>query len=50
LLRVVLPATEGAHVTKILADQGLYLAELRPDEADLETVFLELTRDEVPPT
>jgi ABC-2 type transport system ATP-binding protein len=49
LLRVALPATEGAHVTKFLADRGLYVAELRPDEADLETVFLELTRDEGAP-
>jgi hypothetical protein len=28
-----------------LAGQGLYLTELRPDEADLETVFLELTAE-----
>jgi ABC-2 type transport system ATP-binding protein len=46
LLRVALPVTEGARITKVLADRGLYLAELRADEADLETVFLELTRDE----
>jgi hypothetical protein len=32
-------------VTRALADQGLYLTELRPDEADLETVFLELTAE-----
>ena len=30
---------------RTLADRGLYLSELRPDEADLETVFLELTTD-----
>jgi ABC-2 type transport system ATP-binding protein len=35
--------TRAATVTKVLADQGLYLTELRPDEADLETVFLQLT-------
>jgi ABC-2 type transport system ATP-binding protein len=46
LVRVGLPASEGARVTEILARRGIYLAELRPDEADLETVFLELTRDE----
>jgi hypothetical protein len=32
-------------VTRTLADRGLYLTELRPDEVDLETVFLELTRE-----
>jgi hypothetical protein len=30
---------------RTLADRGLYLTELRADEADLETVFLELTGD-----
>jgi ABC-2 type transport system ATP-binding protein len=44
LLRVALPAAGAAAVTKALADRDLYLSELRPDEADLETVFLELTR------
>jgi ABC-2 type transport system ATP-binding protein len=42
-LRVALPPEEAATVTKALAADGLYLTELRPDEADLETVFLELT-------
>ena len=42
-LRVALPPAEAATVTHALAGQGLYLTELRPDEADLETVFLELT-------
>jgi len=44
LLRAELPSAGAAAVTKALADRGLYLSELRPDEADLETVFLELTR------
>jgi ABC-2 type transport system ATP-binding protein len=44
ILRVELPAAGAATVTKALADRGVYLSELRPDEADLETVFLELTR------
>jgi ABC-2 type transport system ATP-binding protein len=48
LLRVPVPASEGARITKVLADRGLYLSELRADEADLETVFLELTRDDGP--
>jgi len=43
-LRVELPAAGAATVTKALAERGLYLSELRADEADLETVFLELTR------
>ena len=44
-VRVVLGPDEGPRVTRALADAGLYLSELRPDEADLETVFLELTRE-----
>ncbi|MEP7060060.1 MAG: ABC transporter ATP-binding protein [Actinomycetota bacterium] len=43
-LRVSVPATDGARITRTLADAGLYLSELRPDEVDLETVFLELTK------
>jgi ABC-2 type transport system ATP-binding protein len=44
-LRVALAPTEAERVTRALAERGLYLSELRPDEVDLETVFLELTRD-----
>ena len=43
LIRVGLPPADAARVTRTLADRGLYLTELRTDEADLETVFLELT-------
>ena len=43
VIRVDLPPGDAARVTRALADRGLYLTELRPDEADLETVFLELT-------
>jgi ABC-2 type transport system ATP-binding protein len=50
VLRVRLPATEGARVTKALADRGLYLRELRAEEISLESVFLELTGEPaVPP-
>jgi ABC-2 type transport system ATP-binding protein len=42
------PSDEGARVTRALADHGLYLSELRADEADLETVFLELTAEAEP--
>lgn len=45
-LRVALDPTEAERVTRSLAEQGLYLTELRPDTVDLETVFLELTKDE----
>jgi ABC-2 type transport system ATP-binding protein len=44
-LRVALAPTEAAHVTEVLARRELYVSELRPDAADLETVFLELTGD-----
>lgn len=47
LLRVALPASDAAHVTKLLADAGLYLSELRPDSVSLEELFLSITaRDE----
>jgi ABC-2 type transport system ATP-binding protein len=45
VIRVILPPTEAARVTKILATNELYVTLLRPDEVDLETVFLELTGD-----
>jgi ABC-type multidrug transport system ATPase subunit len=43
VIRIDLPPADAARVTRTLADRGLYLTELRADEADLETVFLELT-------
>ena len=47
-IRVGLDPGEAPRVTRALADAGLYLSELRSDEADLESVFLELTRDPEP--
>jgi len=44
-LRATIQPTDAARVTQVLADAGLYVSELRPDEADLETVFLELTEE-----
>jgi ABC-2 type transport system ATP-binding protein len=44
-LRIDLPPEQAARVTQVLAEAGLYLSELRKDEVDLETVFLELTRE-----
>jgi ABC-2 type transport system ATP-binding protein len=45
-LRVHVPSTDGERVTRALAERGLFVSEIRPDEVDLETVFLELTRDD----
>jgi ABC-2 type transport system ATP-binding protein len=44
-ISVKLAADRASSITETLANQGLYLSELRPLEADLETVFLELTQD-----
>lgn len=44
-LRASIDPADAANITRILADANLYVKELRPDQADLETVFLELTRD-----
>ncbi|HVF07554.1 MAG TPA: ABC transporter ATP-binding protein [Actinomycetota bacterium] len=45
-LHVALPAAESERVSRTLALDNLFVTELRPDEVDLETVFLELTSDE----
>ncbi len=45
-LRVSLPPHEAERVSRTLAGRGQFVTELRPDVVDLETVFLELTRDE----
>ena len=44
-IRVSAEPSEAERVTKTLADSNLYLSELRAEEADLESVFLELTRE-----
>jgi ABC-2 type transport system ATP-binding protein len=49
-LRVHVPAADAARVTRALAERGRYVTEIRPDELDLETVFLELTREEETPS
>jgi ABC-2 type transport system ATP-binding protein len=48
-LRVAIEPGRAEDVTRILAAGGVYLSELRADEADLETVFLELTSGEATP-
>ena len=45
-LRVDVPAEQAERVSRTLAEAGLFVTELRPDEVDLETVFLELTKDQ----
>ncbi len=45
-LKVEVAADQAERVSRTLADAGLYVTELRPDEVDLETVFLELTKDQ----
>jgi ABC-2 type transport system ATP-binding protein len=48
-IRVALDASEAPRITRALAERGLYLGELRAEEADLERVFLELTSDPATP-
>ncbi len=43
LLRAEVGPEDGARISRTLASRGLYPSELRPDEVDLETVFLQLT-------
>jgi ABC-2 type transport system ATP-binding protein len=45
-LRVDVQPDQGERISRALAGADLYPSELRPDEVDLETVFLELTKDE----
>jgi ABC-2 type transport system ATP-binding protein len=48
-LRVDVQPERAEEVSKTLASRGIWVSELRPLQADLETVFLELTRpDEAP--
>jgi hypothetical protein len=47
---VELPSAEAARITQVLAGAGLYLSQLRPEEQDLESVFLKLTEDPDPLT
>lgn len=44
-LRVETDPERGSLVVELLARQGLFPREVRPDEVDLESVFLELTAD-----
>ena len=44
LLRVAMPATGAAQITRLLAESGLYVNELRPEAVTLEDLFLDVTR------
>jgi ABC-2 type transport system ATP-binding protein len=46
LLRVGAAPADGAHITRLLADAGLYVNELRADVVSLEELFLSLTNRE----
>jgi ABC-2 type transport system ATP-binding protein len=37
--------TDPANITRALSEAGLYLTELTPLSADLESVFLDLTTE-----
>ena len=45
-LRVIAAPDQAGAITRTLADNDIYLTELRPDEVSLEAVFLELTEGE----
>jgi ABC-2 type transport system ATP-binding protein len=40
------PTGVGEEITRVLAGHSIYLRELRPELADLESVFLQLTHDD----
>jgi ABC-2 type transport system ATP-binding protein len=44
LLRVAMPAAGAAQITRLLAESGLYVNELRPEAMTLEDLFLDVTR------
>lgn len=44
-LVVTTPVSDPAVITRALAERGRFVTELRREEADLESVFLELTAD-----
>jgi ABC-2 type transport system ATP-binding protein len=44
-IRADVTPAESERISRTLAEAGLYITELRPDTVDLETVFLELTKD-----
>jgi ABC-2 type transport system ATP-binding protein len=47
---LVTGAADPADITRLLAEQGLYVSSLRPSSNDLETAFLEITGEDEPQT
>jgi ABC-2 type transport system ATP-binding protein len=45
-IRADVPPDQSERISRTLAGARLYVTELRPDTVDLETVFLELTKDQ----
>jgi ABC-2 type transport system ATP-binding protein len=45
-IRAAAPVARSSELTRTLAQQGVYLAEITPWETELEDVFLELTGEE----
>jgi ABC-type multidrug transport system ATPase subunit len=46
-VRAAAPIDKAAELNRVLATQGIYVSELSPWETDLESVFLELTGEEI---
>ena len=46
-LRAAAPVARSSELTRLLAAQGIYVSELTPWETDLESVFLDLTGEEI---
>jgi ABC-2 type transport system ATP-binding protein len=46
-LSVTVPAERAADVSRLLGERDLWVSELRPEERNLEELFLELTSDDV---
>jgi hypothetical protein len=44
-LRVALGPSEAARISRTLGEHGHWVCDLRPDERNLEDVFLEVTTD-----
>jgi ABC-type multidrug transport system ATPase subunit len=45
-IRADVPPDQSERISRTLAEARLFVTELRPDTVDLETVFLELTKDQ----
>ena len=48
IIRIAAPRSHSAEINALLAQQGLFASEIRPQEGSLEEVFLELTTPTIP--